>query len=286
MKSFIGPPPSRHSELYQPRLPKFATEPIGTLAVSGVGLGVAVGGFALMLRRLKAIGDHVENLGDRIDLVTKLRREDELKGVFADIGSDLETVDSLASRRDPQRVAENAQVSLACHAGRLEAQFASEADLTNRIALSEADLELLLSLAAAIRFCHEAGSRALFVIDEVAAAERLAERQARRFLELSLPLSPDALARLAARTATDPDEAARLRRAALPKTQTLVTGLRETVASVASLADLGSTLIRRGIVGPAYLAAVEAEKTEVLLFLPEGEPNIESSPETVVTLPT
>jgi hypothetical protein len=234
-------------------------------------LGVSVAGFALMLRRLKAIEGHIESLGTRVDQVTRDRREDDLKVIFADIGSDLETVDSLGSRKDPQRVAEDAQVSLARNAGRLEAQLAREADLKRRATFSEDDLDLLWSLAAAIRLCHEAGARALFVIDEVAAAERLAGRQATRFMELSRDLSPDALARLASRAATDPEEMASLRRAALPKTQMLVTALRETVASVASQAELASALRRRSITGPAYLAAVEAEDTEALLFLPVME---------------
>ena len=51
----------------------------------------------------------------------------------------------------------------------------------------------------------------------------------------------------------------------------LVTALRETVSSVASQAELASALRRRSITGPAYLAAVEAEDTEALLFLPVME---------------
>lgn len=244
---------------------------IGTLAVSGLGLGVSVAGFAMMLKRLKSIEGHIDSLGTKVDQVTRDRREDDLKVIFADIGSDLETVDSLASRRDPQRVAEDAQVSLARNAGRLEVHFAREADIGRRAALLDVEMELLWSIAAAIRLCHEAGLRALFVIDEVAAAERLAGRQAKRFMDLSQALTPDALARLASRAAKDPAEASILRRAALPRAEALVTALRETVASVASQADLAALVNQKGIAGPAYLAAVEAEDTEALLYLPATE---------------
>lgn len=241
---------------------------IGTLAVSGVGLGVAAIGFAVMIKRLNAISGHLNTLESKIDLITRERRSDELRAIFTDISSTLNTVDTLQTRKSPQAAGERAQEALAGHAGRLEEVFKDHSNLSKAQSLADGDLDLLWSLAAAIRVCHEAGIRALFTIDELATAQALAKSQAERLLQLSQTLSPDALARLAAHTATDPIEAAERRKAILPKAQTLVSGLRATVASVASQSALSGSLLAKNTSGRAYLDAVEAEEEEPLLFLP------------------
>lgn len=241
---------------------------IGTLAVSGVGLGISVAGFALVLNKLKGITSHLETLENKIDGITKERRGDDIQVIFSDISSDVEAVETLANRNSPHRVAETTQLSLAKNAKRLEVHFSRHADLPKATTYSTDDLDLLWSLAAAIRLCHEAGVRALFTIDEIATARQLTEKQANSFLKISEPLSPDALARLTARSTTDPDKTSELRRAAMPQAQTLVTGLRDTVSSIASQSSLAGLLLEKQISGPQYLEAIENEKEDALLFLP------------------
>jgi hypothetical protein len=134
--------------------------------------------------------------------------------------------------------------------------------------ITTADMDLLWSLAAAIRLCHEAGLRALYAIDEMEAAKRLAERRAQRFLNLSQALTPDALARLCAQGAQNSIAYAEARRSALPQAEVLVQGLRDSVTTISSQSELTQNLIINQFSGPAYLEDIENERDEPLLILP------------------
>jgi len=239
---------------------------VGTLAVSGLGLGVSVAGFALMLKRLKAIEAHLHELGGRIERVTSDRRSDDLETIFADIATDLETIDTLYARRSAQQVAEAAQVSLFRSASRLRPHFkrvaAKDEDLTHE------DLDLLWSLASAIRLCSDAGFKALLHIDELAVAADIARKEAERFAELSDPLAPDRLARLCSKSADGFNQMTELRTVALGKARILTNGLRDSAIQTASHMSLANTLIERGISGQKYLEEAEQEQGRPLLMLP------------------
>jgi len=240
----------------------------GTLAVSGLGLGVSVVGFAVMLKRLKGIETHLGTIEAKIEAITKDSRSDGLRIIFADVGTQLNTVETLSARSNKVNVAEAAEQALAKSAGRLESAFQQKSDAMQTAPVSPADIDMLWSLAAAIRLCHEAGSRALYTIDELQAAKQLAERRAQRFLDLSQTLTPDTLARLCAQSTQDPKAYAEARRLALPQAEVLVQGLRESVASISSQSELAHHLIENQVSGPAYLEEVAAEKDAPLLILP------------------
>lgn len=239
---------------------------VGTLAVSGLGLGVSVAGFTVMLQRLKAIESHLRELGNRIDQVTVDRRNDDLETIFADIAADLETIDTLYARRNAQQVAEAAQVSLARSASRLRPHFARAAKKQEDLTLE--DLDLLWSLAAAIRLCSDASFKALLHIDELAVAADIARKQAARFAELSDPLAPDRLARLCARSADDFAQMTEVRVRALGSAKILTGGLRDSAIQAASNMSLATLLSERGISGKQYLEEAEQEQERPLLILP------------------
>ena len=241
---------------------------IGTLAVSGLGLGVSVVGFAVMLKRLKGIEAHLGTIEAKIANVTSDRRSDDVRMIFADVGTQLDTVDTLSARSNKVSTAEAAEQALATSAGRLEAHFQQKSDTMQMGAITSADMDLLWSLAAAIRLCHEAGLRALYTIDELEAAKQLAERRAQRFLNLGQALTPDALARLCGQTAQDSKSYAEARRLALPQAEVLVQGLRDSVAAISSQSELAQHLITNQISGPAYLEDIANKKEEPLLILP------------------
>jgi len=238
------------------------------LAVSGLGIGVSVAGFALMLKRLKGIEVHLGTLEAKIDRITMDRRSDELRTIFADVETQLGNIDTLSGRANKVGTAEAAEQVLATAAGRLELQFQQKSASVQAGPTTAADLDMLWSLAAAIRLCHEAGSRALYSIDELEAARRLAELRAQRFLNLSQSLSPDALARLCAQSTQDSLSYAEARRLALPQAEVLMQGLRDSVTSISAQAELAQSLIAQQISGPAYLADVADERDVPLLVLP------------------
>ena len=241
---------------------------IGTLAVSGLGLGISVAGFAVMLKRLKGIEGHLGTIESKIDSITSDRRSDDVRMIFADIRTQLDVIDTLSARSYKLSSAEAAERALAKSAGRLEAHFQQKSDSMQICAIVSADMDILWSLAAAIRVCHEAGMRALFTIEELEAAKKLAERHAQRFLDLSQPLTPDVLARLSSQDTSDAVTYANARRLALPQAEVLVRGLRDSVAAISSQSELAQSLIINQISGPDYLKDIENEKDEPLVMLP------------------
>ena len=238
---------------------------LGTLAVSGLGLGVSAVGFAVMLKRLKGIETSIDTLASQIDRVTKDRRGDEITVILADVRAELDTVDSLATRGDPTRVAEDAQRGLAKCASRLRPHFTRVSDSESQITLS--DLELLWSLASAIRLCSDAGIKALFHINELATAAETARKQADTFEQMSALLSPDRLARVAASGARTADEMFTLRRTALPIATTLVSSIRASALGMSGQSALSATLLSRGASGRTYLEEIDTEKELPLLLL-------------------
>ncbi|MEO6299027.1 MAG: hypothetical protein ABIV25_11505 [Paracoccaceae bacterium] len=238
---------------------------VGTLAVSGLGLGVSAVGFAVMQKRLNGIESSITALAAQIDRVTNDRRGDEITVILANIQAELDTVDTLSSRNDPTRVAEDAQRGLAKYATSLETHFSRVADTEGRMTLP--DLELLWSLAAAIRLCSDAGIKSLYYINELATAAEIAKKQASSFEQISANLSPDRLARLTASSAKTADEMFAIRRASLPLATTLVNGLRSSAIGIWSQSALSAALLKRGASGRAYLAEIEAEKDLPLLLL-------------------
>ena len=241
---------------------------IGTLAVSGLGLGVSVAGFAVMLKRLKGIETHLGTIEAKIETITTDRRSDELRRIFVDVGTRLETVETLSARSSKVAVAEAAEQALAISAGQLESLFKQKSDTMQTAPVTPADMDMLWSLAAAIRLCHEAGSRALYTIDELEAAKQLAERRAQRFLDLSQTITPDNLARLCGQSAQDPKAYAEARRLALPQAEVLVQGLHDSVGSISSQAELADKLIEHQMSGSDYLKEIAAEHDAPLLMLP------------------
>jgi hypothetical protein len=240
---------------------------IGTLAVSGLGLGVSVAGFAVMLKRLKGIETQIATIEAKIDRVTSDRRSDDIRMTFADIGTQMEIVDTLSARSNMVSSGEAAERALATSSGRLEAHFQQRSEAMQTGHMTSADMDMLWSLAAAIRLCHEAGSRALYRIDELEAAKQLAERRAQRFLDLSQNLTPDALARLCAQNASDSTDYIRTRQLALPQSEALVRGLHDCVASIGSQSELASKLIASKIAGSDYIREVTNEKHEPIIML-------------------
>ncbi len=241
---------------------------IASLAVSGLGIGVSAVGFAMMLKRLDAIKTHLQKMEAKIEAVTTDRRSDDLRMIFADVRTQLETVATLGARSNKVHISESVEQALAKSAGRLESVFEQKSQTMQNVSITTSDLDMLWSLAAAIRLCHEAGSRALYGIDELEAAKQLAERRAERFLDITQNFTPDSLARLCGQSAKDSRAYAEARRLALPQAEVLVQGLRESVASISSQSELAHHLIENQISGPAYLEEVAAEKDAPLLMLP------------------
>lgn len=239
----------------------------GTLALSGLGLGVSIAGFAATLARLKAIETRLGALEDAVDKATRDRREDDLKSVFADIAADLQNVETLSDRRDPQRVAEQLQLSLARTTRRIEQHFLREADLSRRSSIPIEHLDQLWTLAAAIRLCQEASIQALFAADELEVAQRFGQFELERQIALLQSLSPDILSRLVSRSEKDLDAARALRQTALGQARLLADGIRGGVLALAGQVSIANTLRAEDMTGMEYIRRIKAEAQSPLVCL-------------------
>lgn len=237
----------------------------GTLALSGLGLGISVAGFAATLARLKAIEGRIGQLTEAVAQVTRDRRDDEIKTVLAEVGGDLQNIETLIDRRDPRPVAEQLQVSLTRSTRKIETHFRREADPAGRKALSRHQLELLWTLAGAMRLCQEAAVHALFMADDMKAAESIGAVETERQLALLEAISPDLLARAVARTETDPSLSAALRHEALADARCLTDGIAGGARTLAGQASLARALRDEGVSGREYLARVHEAPGEGLL---------------------
>lgn len=237
----------------------------GTLALSGLGLGVSIVGFAAMIAKLRAIETRLDQLSDGLETITADRRDDELKAVFADVSGDLQNIETLTDRRDPQRVAEQLQLSLSRSSRKIETHFVRLIDVRGKNQLPLAVIDRLWALAAAIRLCQEAAIQALFAADELGAAEHIGLLEMERQLALMRAVSPDVLSRMVSRGENDPLAAFDTRKAAFAQAMILANGLKGSVHSLAGQVSTARAIQSEGISGLQYLR--EARSTQDAPFL-------------------
>lgn len=96
-----------------------------SLAVSGLGLGVSLAGFAIMSKRLTAIEKQLSVVGQERGAITQDQRDDELRDIFAEIEADLQQVDLLGMMEAQARAPTALQMSLARNAHKLHRRFLS-----------------------------------------------------------------------------------------------------------------------------------------------------------------
>ncbi len=234
----------------------------GTLALSGLGLGVSIAGFAVMAAKLRGIETRLEAIASAVGQTTSDRREDNIRGILADVAADIRNVDSLTTRLDPQRVAEQLQVSLSRSAARLDAHFRREADVACQTSIPLEQLDRLWTLAAAIRLCQEAAIQALFAADELATAEDYASRCMHDQMALLEMLSADSSVRLVSRGNSC------LRSTALAQAEHLSDGLKGGVMTLVGQISIANTVKAEGTRGIDYLRQLRVETKAPLLFLP------------------
>lgn len=241
----------------------------GTLALSGLGLGVSILGFAATLAKLKAIEARLDQLSEGLEAVTANRREDDLKDVFADVAGDLQNIETLTDRRDPQRVAEQLQLSLSRSTRRIETHFFRMSDMRGQTQLPPETIDHLWALASAIRVCQEAMIQALFAADDLEVAEGIGLAEMDCQMSLMGAVSPDVLSRMVSRGEPDPVLAFQIRKSALTHARILADGLKGSVQSLAGQISTARALRSEGISGLKYLQDARANKdTPFLCLLP------------------
>ena len=239
----------------------------GTLALSGLGLGVSIAGFAMTIAKLRAIESTLDQLSDGLKAVTADRRDDELKAIFAEVSGDLQNIETLTDRREPQRVAEQLQLSLSRSTRRIETHFTRLLNTGGESRMTSDVMDRLWALAAAIRLCQEASIQALYAADELEVAEKVGVVELERQLALVRAFSPDMLSRMASRGEEDHSKEIEVRRSALVKARTLADGMKGGVQSLAGQISIARALRSEGISGLKYLKDARSVKDAPFLFL-------------------
>lgn len=249
---------------------------VASLALSGLGLGVTVAGFAVMHARLNAIEQRLDATEERLDEIlseirkaNEDRRSDDLKTVFADVEADLQNLNILPYRADPNEVAETSrqlQLSLTRSTRQLERHFRSVADIAEHVSAPLELLERLWTLAGAMHLCQQASMQALFVANDLAAAQMFGKIEVERHFNLLKACIPDELSRLISRSKERPEEAREMRQKALKQAHILRDGVKGGLRDLAGQISLSRALQDEGKSGYDFVCDLR-ETEEPYQFL-------------------
>lgn len=245
---------------------------LANLAVAGLGIGVTIGGFALMTRRFAALGQqverqtaainalaqHIEALDRRLDRVERNQIWMPLRDRSLALESAMKRIEDAPLRNDSGKVIAESGDELQGIADFFLSRIRDEGDNFPKID-SVAWIMEMFYLASSMRIqCY------LRTGEERAARDR-AERSADELNRIADALSPVALARRAIGngTATDAEWEATIDTAGR-----FLRGLREMQARMITRPHLIEAVIDTGLRGPDFLALAEGETKSALLLIP------------------
>lgn len=243
---------------------------IGTLALSGINLGVSIAGFAMVLSRLRAMEGQLDNLMISVAAVTEDRREDDLRSLLGELMDKLGRADDLLSLKDLSRMADGLVDGFGRLSGQFEMIFRRDGAVHALETLSAQKLERLWIAAAALRLCQDSTLRLLFLMDELEYARRFANRQAGSLLDLFDTFRPEEYSRLMTPVSEDWQQTLADRAEMRKRCMILSDGLRGGVEGVAGQGALAQSLLDGGISGRRWLEAAEAEQEAPFQFLEVG----------------
>ena len=244
------------------------------LALSGIGVGVSIAGFALLNMRLNAIESHLGTLREEVREIGKLIREQELRALFSDIRSALKDLDSVATRTDHLTLASSLQRQFSSHVSALS-DLLREAMLPGKAtSLPMEHLDLIWTLSSALRLCEEAELRALFVSEDLGHARDYAAGYQADNLERLRNLNPDALARIVAVSEPDLTTSIALRREAASNLSQIADCFENAVVSLGQQQTLAQTLIDSDVSGREFIRAASTEtESPFLIVTPSAQPD-------------
>lgn len=243
------------------------------MALTGLGVGVSIAGFAIMNMRLSAIESHLGSLREEVREIGRLIQEAELRRLFNEIRSVLKDLDSVVTRTDCLSLASNMQRQLSTHVSTLSDLLRAAMDPGKATALPMEQLDLIWTLSSAKWLCEEAELRTLFISEDLAHAGDYAARYQDDNLKCLEQLNPDGLARLVASGHEDLTISISTRRDAAGRLRRIADGFAGSVASLAGQQSLSQALIDGEVGGRAFIqAAVREVESPFLIVTPRGTP--------------
>ncbi|PSK80829.1 hypothetical protein CLV79_11916 [Limimaricola soesokkakensis] len=237
------------------------------MALTGIGIGVSVAGFAIMKMRLDAIENHLGTLRGEVREIGRLIQEAELRRLFSEIRSALKDLDSVVTRTDCLSLASNLQRQLSTHVSTLSDLLREAMALGKVTVLPMEQLDLIWTLSSAKWLCEEAELRTLFISEDLAHAGDYAARYRDDNIRCLNQLNPDALARLVAAGEKDLADAVSARRNAATRLGRIADGFAGAVTSLSHQHSLAQALIDGGVGGRAFVQAATQETDSPFLLV-------------------
>lgn len=220
------------------------------LLASVASLGVSAAGTALILRRFDGLRGDLVGVKDEVASFRVEWSAEELEKLIGRAQHKVERAQSARSRRDAKPLLHDADVVLdevfdMMHR-RVELIFRQDRIPTTALAL----LFDGMAMASAAHF------KTLFLLEEPEAAKDLAQRQFRKFADLTIMMPADKLVGRLGQGSEAADQA-----------QQFVRAISEARMRIASLPPLVDQLARQKISTARFIEAAEAEMDAPLLFL-------------------
>ena len=222
---------------------------LATLLSSFVGIGVTVASTAIILGRLKAISNSLGAIEEKIDRLPAELNINNLRGVLIGIETQLERLNEIADRQDPEPVVKSVEEKL--HEGFNELNTRMTILLRSEKAI---DVALIKALLAGLALCGSAQCKALLWLNDRETLCKRTRNQIRKLEELAFLMPRDGLER---KFQIKADAARKLSSVA-----------SETRMRFTSILSLGEQLIRMDCSGREYLEYAEQENDQLVLLLP------------------
>lgn len=242
---------------------------VANMALTGVGIGVSVAGFAIMNMRLNAIENHLGTLQEEVREIGRMMQKAELRRLFSKIRAALKDLDSVTTRSDHLGLAGSLQREFSTHASML-ADLLREAITPGKAKVLPMErLDLIWTLSSAKWLCEQAELRALFVSEDLGHASEYARHYQGENLRCLDQLNSDSLARLIAASEKDLTASIAKRREAAAHLDRIAEGFANAVNSLDQQHLLALTLVDSGVGGREFVqAAVQETETPFLLVAP------------------
>jgi len=242
---------------------------IANMALTGVGIGVSVAGFAIINSRLNAIENNLGSLREEVREIGNIIRAAEMRRLFSEIRAALKDLDSVTTRTEHLALASNLQRQLSSHVSLLNDLLIEAMTPGKATSLPMARLDLIWTLSSAKWLCEDAELRALFVSEDLAHVDEFAARYINDNLKCLDLLNPDAMARLVAAGENNLTKSVAKRREAAELIGGIANGFARAVENLSQQLSLSRTLVDDGASARAFIQAASQEtKNPFLIVMP------------------
>lgn len=240
------------------------------MALTGIGVGVSVAGFAVINMRLNAIENNLGTLREEVREIGSIIQAAEIRRLFSEIRAALKDLNSVTTRTDYLALASSLQRQLSSHVSSLNDLLVEAMAIRKETSLPMERLDLIWTLSSAKWLCENAELRALFVSEDLAHVDEYAACYIDDNLRCLDQLNPDATTRLIAAGENDLTKMVARRREAAGLVERIANGFASTVENLSQQQSLSRVLAEDGTSGRKFIQAASKEtEGQFLIVIPK-----------------